>query len=84
MGSTKVTGYTIYECGMILVELINVSYPLTGKAARTGAMPGVTRSVEGTIKVFENPTVYLIDTPGMFLRKWSVSCLIGGRCTHAR
>ncbi|CAG8622206.1 53_t:CDS:2 [Paraglomus brasilianum] len=38
-----------------------------GKAAKTGAMPGVTRSVEGTIKVFENPTVYLIDTPGVMI-----------------
>ena len=67
MGSTKVTRHTIYKCTTIVVEPINVSYPLTGKAAKTGAMPGVTRSVEGTIKVFENPTVYLIDTPGMFV-----------------
>ncbi|CAG8504355.1 3543_t:CDS:2 [Ambispora gerdemannii] len=38
-----------------------------GKAARTGALPGVTRSVAGTVKVLENPSVYLIDTPGVMI-----------------
>ncbi|CAH1763308.1 13378_t:CDS:2 [Entrophospora sp. SA101] len=35
-----------------------------GKAAKTGASPGVTRNVSATsIKVLEDPLVYLIDTP---------------------
>ncbi|RHZ75754.1 hypothetical protein Glove_209g50 [Diversispora epigaea] len=39
-----------------------------GKAARTGANPGITRAVSNTtIKVLENPTVYLIDTPGVMI-----------------
>ncbi|PHZ15855.1 GTPase [Rhizopus microsporus ATCC 52813] len=38
-----------------------------GKAAITGAQPGVTRTVIGTVKVLEDPTVYLIDTPGVMV-----------------
>ncbi|KAG0166523.1 Mitochondrial GTPase [Apophysomyces sp. BC1015] len=38
-----------------------------GKAAQTGAQPGITRTVIGTVKVLENPTVYLIDTPGVMV-----------------
>ncbi|KAG9293753.1 hypothetical protein G9A89_019090 [Geosiphon pyriformis] len=38
-----------------------------GKAARTGANPGITRSVSQTIKVVENPPVYIIDTPGVMI-----------------
>ncbi|KAF0488211.1 P-loop containing nucleoside triphosphate hydrolase protein [Gigaspora margarita] len=39
-----------------------------GKAVKTGALPGVTRSVSATsIKVSEDPTVYLIDTPGVMI-----------------
>ncbi|RKP25239.1 P-loop containing nucleoside triphosphate hydrolase protein [Syncephalis pseudoplumigaleata] len=38
-----------------------------GKAAATGAQPGVTRTVAGTIKVFEDPDVYLIDSPGVMV-----------------
>ncbi|CAI2186418.1 10567_t:CDS:2 [Funneliformis geosporum] len=39
-----------------------------GKAAKTGALPGVTRSVAITsIKVLEDPPVYLIDTPGVMI-----------------
>ncbi|CAG8734713.1 16797_t:CDS:2 [Dentiscutata erythropus] len=39
-----------------------------GNAAKTGALPGVTRSVSATsIKVLEDPTVYLIDTPGVMI-----------------
>ncbi|KAI9248481.1 P-loop containing nucleoside triphosphate hydrolase protein [Helicostylum pulchrum] len=36
-----------------------------GKAAATGAQPGITRTVIGTVKVLEDPTVYLVDTPGV-------------------
>ncbi|KAI8967995.1 P-loop containing nucleoside triphosphate hydrolase protein [Mycotypha africana] len=39
-----------------------------GKAAATGAQPGITRKVANTaIKVLENPTVYLMDTPGVMV-----------------
>lgn len=38
-----------------------------GKAAATGAQPGVTRTVAGTIRVLEDPAVYLIDTPGVMI-----------------
>ncbi|KAI9024342.1 P-loop containing nucleoside triphosphate hydrolase protein [Phycomyces nitens] len=38
-----------------------------GKAAQTGAQPGVTRTLVGTVKVLEDPTVYLIDTPGVMV-----------------
>ncbi|KAI8073052.1 P-loop containing nucleoside triphosphate hydrolase protein [Gongronella butleri] len=38
-----------------------------GKAAMTGAQPGITRTVVGTVKVLEHPAVYLIDTPGVMV-----------------
>lgn len=38
-----------------------------GKAAATGAQPGITRTVIGTVKVLEDPTVYLVDTPGVMV-----------------
>ncbi|KAJ2080490.1 Mitochondrial GTPase 1 [Coemansia sp. RSA 988] len=38
-----------------------------GKAASTGAKPGVTRAVSGKIRVLEKPTVYLVDTPGVMV-----------------
>ncbi|CAJ0916203.1 11611_t:CDS:2 [Entrophospora sp. SA101] len=41
-----------------------VTVMVVGKAAKTGASPGVTRNVSATsIKVLEDPLVYLIDTP---------------------
>ena len=42
-----------------------------GKAATTGAQPGVTRKIGTTVKVIEgeddNEGVYLVDTPGVFV-----------------
>ncbi|GAO52293.1 hypothetical protein G7K_6373-t1 [Saitoella complicata NRRL Y-17804] len=38
-----------------------------GKAARTGNMPGVTRKVAGSVKILEDPVVFLIDTPGVMI-----------------
>ncbi|ORZ26253.1 P-loop containing nucleoside triphosphate hydrolase protein [Lobosporangium transversale] len=38
-----------------------------GKAAPTGAIPGITRTVAGTIKVLDSPKIYLIDTPGVMI-----------------
>lgn len=37
-----------------------------GKAASTGAQPGVTRKIATSVKVSEDPLVYLIDSPGEF------------------
>lgn len=44
-----------------------------GKAARTGAQPGITRSIASSVKIVEADdavgagAVYLIDTPGVFV-----------------
>ncbi|KYM99839.1 PREDICTED: mitochondrial GTPase 1 [Cyphomyrmex costatus] len=38
---------------------------LSGKAAPVGAVAGITRAVMTRIKISEDPTVYLIDTPGI-------------------
>ncbi|KAF2150073.1 mitochondrial GTPase-like protein 1 [Myriangium duriaei CBS 260.36] len=44
-----------------------------GKAARTGAQPGITRSIASSVKIVEPDersgagAVYLIDTPGVFV-----------------
>ena len=42
-----------------------------GKAAFTGAQPGVTRKIGTTVKIIEGPEsaggVYLVDTPGVFV-----------------
>ncbi|KAJ1955221.1 Mitochondrial GTPase 1 [Dispira parvispora] len=38
-----------------------------GKAAPTGANPGVTRRVAGVIRVLEDPPVYLVDSPGVMV-----------------
>ncbi|KAJ1728846.1 Mitochondrial GTPase 1 [Coemansia biformis] len=38
-----------------------------GKAANTGAKPGVTRALSGRIRVLEAPAVYLVDTPGVMI-----------------
>ena len=42
-----------------------------GKAARTGAQPGITRKIGTTVKIVEateaREGVYLVDTPGVFI-----------------
>ncbi|KAJ2458901.1 Mitochondrial GTPase 1 [Coemansia sp. RSA 2424] len=38
-----------------------------GKAASTGAKPGVTRAVSSRIRVLDKPAVYLLDTPGVMM-----------------
>ena len=42
-----------------------------GKAAQTGAQPGVTRKIGTSVKIIEgdesNESVYLMDTPGVFV-----------------
>ncbi|KAJ3081202.1 Mitochondrial GTPase, partial [Quaeritorhiza haematococci] len=37
-----------------------------GKAAAVGPQAGVTTSIQMRVKVWENPPVYLVDTPGIF------------------
>lgn len=42
-----------------------------GKAAPTGAQPGITRKIGTTVKILDDsedgPGVYLVDTPGVFM-----------------
>ncbi|KAJ2757837.1 Mitochondrial GTPase 1, partial [Coemansia nantahalensis] len=38
-----------------------------GKAASTGAKPGVTRALSSRIRVLDTPPVYLVDTPGVMI-----------------
>ena len=38
-----------------------------GKAAITGGQPGVTRKIATSVKISEDPLVYLIDSPGVFV-----------------
>lgn len=37
------------------------------KAAKTGAQPGITRSTNSIFKIFDDPTVYIVDTPGIMI-----------------
>lgn len=41
----------------------------TKKVARTGGMPGVTRSTSEILKINSSPSIYLYDTPGISLPK---------------
>ncbi|KAJ3338042.1 Mitochondrial GTPase [Gonapodya sp. JEL0774] len=36
-----------------------------GKAAKVGPEAGVTRQIQERIRIFENPPIYLVDTPGI-------------------
>ncbi|WWC66650.1 uncharacterized protein I206_100554 [Kwoniella pini CBS 10737] len=38
-----------------------------GKAFRTGAEAGITRKLTGTVKIYESPSVYVYDTPGVMV-----------------
>lgn len=38
-----------------------------GKAFRIGAEPGITRRLTGTVKIHEEPPVYVYDTPGVMV-----------------
>ncbi|KAI9505481.1 mitochondrial GTPase 1, partial [Coemansia spiralis] len=69
----KFSQYSIMVVGMPNVgksSLINALRHIginKGKAASTGAKPGVTRAVSNRIKVLQNPNVYLVDTPGVMM-----------------
>lgn len=45
---------------------LSFSRPL-GKAFRTGSLPGITRKLTGTVKINENPSIYVYDTPGVMV-----------------
>lgn len=69
----SVQGVRILVLGMpnvgkstILNALRHVSLK-KGKAAKTGAQPGITRSTNSIFKVLDDPTTYLIDTPGIMI-----------------
>ncbi|KAJ9061922.1 Mitochondrial GTPase 1 [Entomophthora muscae] len=38
-----------------------------GKVVQTGGQPGVTRSIGCNIKVWDDPPIYLVDTPGVMI-----------------
>jgi ribosome biogenesis GTPase A len=38
-----------------------------GKAFATSSLPGLTRKLTGTVKIYENPHVYVYDTPGVMV-----------------
>lgn len=69
----SVQGVRILVLGMpnvgkstILNALRHVSLK-RGKAAKTGAQPGITRSTNSIFRVLDDPTTYLIDTPGIMI-----------------
>jgi hypothetical protein len=39
----------------------------TGKAFATSSLPGLTRKLTGTVKIYEDPHVYVYDTPGVMV-----------------
>jgi ribosome biogenesis GTPase A len=41
---------------------------LAGKASRTGANPGITRKLSEIVKIWEQPPVYIFDTPGIMVK----------------
>ncbi|WVW81910.1 hypothetical protein I302_103910 [Kwoniella bestiolae CBS 10118] len=38
-----------------------------GKAFRTGAEAGITRKLTGTVRIYDDPSVYVYDTPGVMV-----------------
>lgn len=48
-----------------LINSLRRQHLRTGKAARVGGEPGITRAVTSRIQVCERPLVFLLDTPGV-------------------
>lgn len=68
---TEVNSYCIMIIGVpnvgksSLLNYLRNKYLKKSSAARVGAIAGITRSVPTEIKVSENPSVYVLDTPGI-------------------
>ncbi|KAK3867772.1 hypothetical protein Pcinc_026784 [Petrolisthes cinctipes] len=52
-----------------LINALRAKHLRRGKATLVGGIPGITQSVLERIKVYEDPTVYLLDTPGVMVPK---------------
>uniref|UniRef100_A0A8C8T0C7 Mitochondrial GTPase 1 n=1 Tax=Peromyscus maniculatus bairdii TaxID=230844 RepID=A0A8C8T0C7_PERMB len=48
-----------------LINSLRRQHLRTGKAARVGGEPGITRAVTSRIQVCERPLIFLLDTPGV-------------------
>jgi mitochondrial GTPase 1 len=75
--NTSLTGSRAMVVGMpnvgksTLLNVLRQQGMHRGKAAKTGAQPGVTRSVATAVKIIEgdddSQNLYLLDTPGVFI-----------------
>ena len=60
--------YGVWACIRVRLPYVsNVSLTQTGKAFATSSLPGLTRKLTGTVKIHENPHVYVYDTPGVMV-----------------
>lgn len=50
-----------------LSTCLEVQADRSGKAFATSALPGLTRKLTGTVKIYEDPHVYVYDTPGVMV-----------------
>ncbi|EDQ87092.1 uncharacterized protein MONBRDRAFT_10287 [Monosiga brevicollis MX1] len=50
-----------------LINAMRQTFAGRGKCAITGDQPGVTRAVQTSIRIHDDPPVYVIDTPGIML-----------------
>lgn len=64
----------------IINRLRNMYLGVSGKASRTGATPGVTKTVLERIKINPNPPIYLYDTPGVIEPKIDKGLEVMMRC----
>ena len=39
----------------------------SGKVAKVGSVPGITRAMQTKIRVSDDPLVYLLDSPGILM-----------------
>jgi ribosome biogenesis GTPase A len=62
----QIKGAVSTEWSSVLADAFTESF-FAGKATPVGDKPGVTRAVLTSIRVSNNPLVYLIDTPGVMM-----------------
>ena len=53
----------------VINRLRAIGTSIGGKAAKTGGLPGITRSVSEMIRISQMPKIYLHDTPGVMMPK---------------